>query len=81
MDNEKAIFEAIDLVASLAGVSFASLTIESSATSLPEWDSLVHMELISALEGRLRIEMSSNQMATIGTIRGIGAILASCSEK
>jgi acyl carrier protein len=75
LHNEEATFEAIKLVASLAGISVHSLTSESSTKSSPEWDSLVHMELITTLEGRLQIELSSSQMATIGTIRGVATLL------
>lgn len=77
MELDEALVEARKLVASVSGITFSELSIDSSSDLVPEWDSLSHMEIISALEARIGVRLSREQMVEISSITGIARVLVS----
>ena len=63
----------LQFVAGLFGVDSASLSMETSYQSIPEWDSLTHMRLIMELEVEYGIEIPIELMAELLTL---GALYA-----
>ena len=54
--------ELIDLVAGVLGVPTESLTHESGPLSVPEWDSLAHLTVMTAVESTFGVELSMVQI-------------------
>ncbi len=75
MELEEAIQIGVGLVAELSGIRASELSIESTSNSCPDWDSLVHMEVISALEAKTGTQLSREEMLTVASISGIVGVL------
>lgn len=75
MGLEEAIQIGVGLVAESSGIRVSELSIESTSNSFPDWDSLVHMEVISALEAKTGTQLSREEMLTVASIRGIVGVL------
>ena len=62
----------VDLFAEVLGVDPSSLNDESSPDNIHEWDSLVAMMLVSAIEDRFQVQLSTKEimkMSSIGLAR------------
>ena len=83
MELEEAIQIGVSLVADVSGIESSRLSIESTSSSFSEWDSLVHMEIISALEAKTGTQLSREEMLAVASISGIAGVLvgSSASEK
>lgn len=83
MELEEAIQIGVGLVAEVSGIESSRLSIESTSSSFSEWDSLVHMEVISALEAKTGTQLSREEMLAVASISGIAGVLvgSSASEK
>lgn len=61
-----------ELFAEVLGVDVARLNDDSSPESVKEWDSLAAMNLVSAIEERFNVQLSTKdilKMSTIGRAR------------
>jgi len=64
--------ELIQLFADVLGVDVATLNDDSSPDNVKEWDSLAAMELVSAIEQKYNVRLSTKEimkMSTIGLAR------------
>ena len=75
MELEEAIQIGVSLVADVSGIESSRLSIESTSSSFSEWDSLVHMEVISALEAKTGTQLSREEMLSVASINGIAGVL------
>ena len=68
--------EIFEIIQKALGVNDLQVTMESSANSIPEWDSLGQINIIVALDKVLEGKVSELQeMATAGSVRKIVEIL------
>jgi len=44
------------------------VTLETSASDIPEWDSMTHLELISALESRFKIRFALGELQSLQNV-------------
>ncbi len=75
MELEEAIQIGVGLVAQVSGIESSRLSIESTSSSFSEWDSLVHMEVISVLEAKTGTQLSREEMLAVASISGIAGVL------
>ena len=59
----------IDLFSSILGVSKEKINYETSMDDLPEWDSLAHISLVSAIEEEFNISMSMDEITSMLSIK------------
>jgi acyl carrier protein len=71
--------EILEVIASVFKVNPATISSTIEVRGLDSWDSLKHMEFISALEVKFKIEMSFDEIVSIQTIGDIKNILSSKS--
>ena len=63
------------LISEIIDISMADLTYESGPLSHPEWDSLAHLCIVSAIEDKYKIKIKMNQIIEIKNIRDIENII------
>jgi acyl carrier protein len=59
----------------LFGVDPRSVSLETIATDIPEWDSVGHLSLCGALEEAFEIRFTVNEMAEMNSVRAIVSII------
>jgi acyl carrier protein len=64
------------LLADLLQIPVAEVTDQLSMKDLDVWDSLKHMELISALEEQLDIQLSFDEIVTMRSVGDIRRVLS-----
>lgn len=62
-----------ELISEVFGIAVDSVRDELDFDSIASWDSLTHMQLIMALEGRYQIRLSGDEIADM---RSVGAARA-----
>lgn len=65
------------LIADVLAVDVSSLSNESSRETLSEWDSVAHLNVISAIEETFDVMFSSAEMRELSSIGRLRAALAS----
>ena len=65
------------IVAATLGISRDVVTDDLSFSDIPEWDSLNHVNLMLALEQRLRTEIDEDLMVQLTSVRAIRAFAQS----
>lgn len=65
-------------IADVLGLPIAQITLTSSRTNTPEWDSLKHVEVIMAIESEFDVRFSVEE---IEMFRSCGDILRSLSAR
>jgi acyl carrier protein len=63
------------LVAEVLQVPVASITDDLAMTETDAWDSLRHMELVVSLEDTFRIELTSDEIVAMESVRAIKRVL------
>lgn len=66
-----------EVMARTFAIPVDSIASTGSMNSIPQWDSLGHMELMLAIEERFSIKMTSAEMLEINSLPRIEALLAS----
>ena len=66
-----------DIVSSMLRVPRASLGPDSSPDTIPEWDSLRHLQIVLALEEALGLHLTVEEIEAMQSVRVILAIVAS----
>jgi acyl carrier protein len=66
-----------ETVAQVMGVSADQIDERSSPDTIPNWDSLQHMNLILALEEKFGVQFTDDQIVELVTV---GAILTTLAE-
>jgi acyl carrier protein len=56
------------VIAAVLGVDASGLTDGDSPRSLPQWDSVMHLQLLMALESEFSVEFSPDEMAQLSSI-------------
>jgi len=54
----------------------ANITLDSAAAAVEKWDSLGHMDLITALEEQFGIELDIMEMAEVDNLRALVDVVA-----
>lgn len=67
----------METVATVLGVTAATLTDDSSPTSVPSWDSLNHLNIAMSLESEFRIALTAEQVVAMDSVAAICATLRS----
>lgn len=63
------------ILADTLGISEARLAEEASTETLPEWDSVAHINIVLSLEARYGLSFSPDEILNLGSIREIERIL------
>lgn len=71
----KPIENARRLLSSLTGVPVDRIPSDASISTFPDWDSIVHMELIVVVESRLARELNDEEMASLISVEAIAQLL------
>jgi acyl carrier protein len=61
----------INLIADILDVSPETLTLESSQDTVPEWDSLKHLNLVVEIESEFEIEIDPEEIGEMYSIKAI----------
>jgi len=64
-----------ELVASVFNVPVANLTLQSGPENLPEWDSLAHMGVITAIEQTYHMQFTTSEILSVKAIADLVNIL------
>lgn len=56
------------VVEDVLGVDGAALQDDDSSRSIPQWDSVAHLQLLLALESAFGVQFTPEDMATLNTI-------------
>ena len=56
------------VVEAVLGVDGQGITDTDSARTIPQWDSVTHLQLLMALESEFGVQFSPDDMATLSTI-------------
>jgi acyl carrier protein len=62
------------LVAEVLGVPRSSVMPELSRDAVPQWDSLGHLRLVTALEAEFAVRPTMTQIAAIRTVRDLAQL-------
>lgn len=62
-----------DLLAATLGIPADRVTDDLAYNSIPEWDSLNHVNLMTALEERFAVEIDEDLMVQLTTVKAIEA--------
>ena len=65
------------ILADLFGVDPASVSLETRASDIPEWDSVGHLSLCGALEEVFEIRFNVSDFAEMTSVRAIVSIVES----
>ena len=57
-----------DVVEAVLGVDGNRITDEDSPRSIPQWDSVTHLQLLLALEAEFGVQFSPEEMAQLNSI-------------
>lgn len=60
-----------EVVEAVLGIDASRLTDADSPQSVPQWDSVTHLQLLLALEGEYGVQFSPDDMAKLSTIGAI----------
>jgi acyl carrier protein len=66
-----------DIVASILRVPRESLDGESSPDTIPQWDSLRHLQIVLGLEEALGVQLTVEEIEAMRSVRVIEAIIES----
>jgi len=70
------------VLSSILNVPLESLSLDSSRSSLQEWDSLNHLYVVLALEEEFNIEFSDDEIASLRSASGLrDALMAKTAER
>jgi acyl carrier protein len=69
------------VLSSILNVPLESLSLDSSASSLQEWDSLNHMYVVLALEEEFNVEFSDDEIATLRSASSLRDALVAKTEE
>lgn len=75
MTDMAVIPEIIDVIANVTGLDPALLSEDSSVETVPEWDSLAHLNVVLSLEGRFGVTIAPEQAVELLSVRDIKAFL------
>lgn len=67
--------QVFEIVASILRVPPASIDASSSPDTLPEWDSLRHLQIVLALEEAFSLQLSVDEIEAMHSVRVIAAIV------
>jgi acyl carrier protein len=70
----------LDVVARIFRVSRRAVTLQSSPDTIPNWDSLQQVHLILALEEEFGVQFEVDQIAVMGSVEPIVAMVRRLSE-
>jgi len=65
-----------EVVARTFDLDLSHVEPDASAQSLAAWTSLAHLRLISDLEGEFGLRFTMDEMTTMTSVAGIGAVLS-----
>jgi acyl carrier protein len=57
-----------DVIQSVLGVDGSRLTPDDSPRSIPQWESVTHLQLMLALETEFGVQFSPEEMAQLSTV-------------
>lgn len=65
-----------EMLSSLTGVPVDSIPADASIATFPDWDSIIHMELIIQIEARLSRPLNDDEMFSVASLDGIDELLS-----
>tara|TARA_B110000046_G_C12627921_1_gene247426 strand:+ start:165 stop:410 length:246 start_codon:yes stop_codon:yes gene_type:complete len=66
----------IEIIAAVLEMSIADLNMDSSMLDTPKWDSLAHMNIVSAIEKELACELELDDIASAISIKNFHNIIS-----
>ena len=69
------------LLSALTGVPVSGIPANASISNFPDWDSVVHMELIVQIEERLSRELTGDEMSSLSTLEGVARLLGETEHR
>jgi citrate synthase len=69
-----------DLIAKVLGIAPAAVRDELEYRSIPEWDSLRHLDLMLAIESQLNTEITADMMVELTSVAAIRRFVADRSK-
>ncbi|TAK18637.1 MAG: acyl carrier protein [Acidobacteria bacterium] len=63
------------LVAEILGVDPSIVTAETGPGTIPQWDSMAHMQLVAAIEESYGVQFTIEEIPTIMSIAELAALL------
>lgn len=57
-----------DVIEAVLGIDASTITDSDSPNSIPQWDSVTHLQLLLALESEFGVQFSPDEMARLSTI-------------
>jgi acyl carrier protein len=67
------------VLSSVLGVDAAAIKDTDSTKTMPEWDSVAHLELMLALEAEFAVQLSADEIAGLTTVSAIRDRLSGAS--
>lgn len=64
-----------ELLSALTGVPVDRIPTDASISTFPDWDSIIHMELILQIEARLSRPLTDDEMSSLISLDGIAKLL------
>ena len=75
METKKMIEELTEIISEIIDFPKEKLNYDSGPELLPEWDSLAHICIVSAIEDKYKIKIKLNMLEEIKSIRDIENII------
>lgn len=72
----KSVAKSLELLSTLTGVPVNDIPRDASISTFPDWDSIVHMELIVQIEEKLSRNLTSEEMSLMSTLEGVASLLS-----
>lgn len=67
---------AYELLADALGVSVSEIDADTAINATPQWDSIAHMRLILALEGKLDRQLDAEEIFAVASVQDVMEVLA-----
>ncbi|MNW26212.1 hypothetical protein D3C74_29730 [compost metagenome] len=64
-----------DIVSAVTGVPAGELNDEAGRATLPQWDSMAHINLITAVEETYSVSFTIEEIQEVNTVGGLRALL------
>lgn len=73
MEMEKRLYT---IMSQIFDIPLSAISMDSTAETMPEWDSMNHINLVLALEGEFGIQFTPEQIAEIISVQSILKVFA-----
>lgn len=78
--SDKQLKAATEIITSVLGCKSQDVSANTSVGSLPQWDSIAHMNIILAFEENLGRQMKAEEIASLESVANFASVLASGND-